>query len=1219
MKIRFFLALILLLSKAFVVSAQQFSLVSSFAEQSELTKTNGVSVADYDKDGDLDVFIVAFNSFDENDKSTWNRLLRNDGWKFSDVTISAGFTPQFKKPITGYHGNKLGASWGDYDNDGYPDLFLSNFGVDELWHNEQDGTFTNVAYNAGVRGCSDCYSTNGLWFDYDTDGDLDLYVSDYDRPNRMYENIGNGNFKEVTEESGLGDTGETWTSIAIDVNNDTYQDIYVINDNGPNFLYLNQGDRTFLEATNEFGLGDPGNGMGVAISDYNKDGLFDLYLTNIFNQQPNPFFVRNAEGTFDNKANELGIDNAGWAWGTKFFDVDHDMDEDLYVVNGHELSITEDLNVFFKNEGAHFEDVSTEFNVTNNLDARGLEVFDYDGDGDLDMLVSNWNGHLLLYRNNAWVDGSDTKNWIKIELEGTTSNRDALGATVRIKTGGAYQYRLKDGANLMGQSIMPLHFGLESNEIVEEITVTWPNGISKSYSNINANQTIKIIEEQGVSLPDSPEPDDNDETPDSPYSQHSIARQWNEVILEGIRNDFARPTVHARNLFHTSAAMYDSWAVFDPLADTYFLGKTHGDFYFDFDGIESQESIELARTEMMSYACYRLIKHRFKYSPDGAETLLLADQLMNRLGLDKAMTATDYSNGSAAALGNYLAVKIIEFGFQDGSNEQNDYENFDYVPVNDAMIVQEPGSQGIKDPNRWQPLTFNTFIDQSGNEISGSTPDFLSPEWGNVPPFSLTNNELSANAIATNYPYDVYMDPGPPVYIDMEDDEASEDYKWGFSLVSIWSSHLDISNPTRLDISPASLGNLDIQEFPESHSELPTFYNQIVGGDPSAGYTLNPKTNQPYIPQEVLQGDYTRVLAEFWADGPDSETPPGHWFTILNYVSDHPQLVKKFKGQGAVLSDLEWDVKSYFTLAGGMHDAAISAWSVKGYYDYVRPVSAIRFMAENGQSSDPSLPSYHVAGIPLVAGYIELIAQGDPLAGEALENVGKIKLYAWKGHDYIPNPDTDVAGVDWILAEEWLPYQRSSFVTPPFAGYVSGHSTFSRAAAQILTAFTGDEYFPGGVGEFIAKKNEFLVFETGPSEDVTLQWAKYYDASDQCSLSRIWGGIHPPADDINGRFMGQKIGEMAFNLAEQYFNLTENKIAIDINLYPNPSSTHVNILVPSDMIGSTIEIMSYFGQVLENKTIVRELTTIDISVLKTGLYFVRVKGEREQVKKLIKI
>ena len=199
-----------------------------------------------------------------------------------------------------------------------------------------------------------------------------------------------------------------------------------------------------------------------------------------------------------------------------------------------------------------------------------------------------------------------------------------------------------------------------------------------------------------------------------------------------------------------------------------------------------------------------------------------------------------------------------------------------------------------------------------------------------------------------------------------------------------------------------------------------------------------------------------------------------------------------------------------------MHDAAVSAWGIKGRYDYIRPISAIRAMADRGQSSDPTLPSYHPMGIPLVENFIEIVQAGDPLAvGD--ENVGKIKLYAWRGPDFIDDPETDVAGVGWILAEHWWPYQRPTFVTPPFAGYISGHSTFSRAAAEVMTLLTGDAFFPGGLGEFHAPRNEFLVFEDGPSVDLTLQWATYRDASNQTSLSRIWGGIHPPADDIPGR------------------------------------------------------------------------------------------------------
>jgi hypothetical protein len=232
---------------------------------------------------------------------------------------------------------------------------------------------------------------------------------------------------------------------------------------------------------------------------------------------------------------------------------------------------------------------------------------------------------------------------------------------------------------------------------------------------------------------------------------------------------------------------------------------------------------------------------------------------------------------------------------------------------------------------------------------------------------------------------------------------------------------------------------------------------------------------------------------------------------------------------------LEWDVKSYLALGGAMHDVAVSTWGIKGYYDYVRPVSALRYMAGKGQSSDPALPSWNPEGVTLVPGYIELVTASDPLAETDSANIGKIKFRAWRGPDYIVDADTDYAGVDWILAENWWPYQRPTFVTPPFAGYVSGHSTFSRAAADLMSLMTGSEYFPGGMGEFVAKKDEFLVFEEGPSVDVVLQWATYRDASDQTSLSRIWGGIHPPADDIPGRHLGSVIGPEAFEFAERIF------------------------------------------------------------------------------------
>ncbi len=673
-------------------------------------------------------------------------------------------------------------------------------------------------------------------------------------------------------------------------------------------------------------------------------------------------------------------------------------------------------------------------------------------------------------------------------------------------------------------------------------------------------------------------------------AQHSVARQWNEVLLYAIRNDFARPTVHARNLFHTSVALYDAWAIYDPLASPYFMGNRIGGYQCPWGAVGAVPDIRAAQEEAMSYAAYRLLSHRFGLSPDFDNTQARFDDMMSTLGFDINYTASDYANGSPADVGNYIAQCLIDFGRQDGANEDQEYLNRSYETVNDPLIPVEPGNPNIIDLNRWQPLTLDLFIDQSGNPIPFNTPEFLSPEWGQVTSFALTASDRTVyiREDEDNAEYWVYHDPGPPVQINTEDGSGETDlYQWGFSLVSVWSSHLDPADGVMWDISPASQGNIDLSQLPQSHEALNDFYHLLDGGDPGQGHAENPVTGEAYAPQIVPRGDYTRVLAEFWADGPDSETPPGHWFTILNYVNDHPQLEKRYRGEGPILDDLEWDVKSYLALGGAMHDAAITAWGIKGWYDYIRPISAIRAMADLGQSSDPALSNYSPGGLPLIPGYIEVVESGDALAGSNEEHVNKIKLLAWRGPEFIDDPETDKAGVGWILAENWWPYQRPSFITPPFAGYISGHSTYSRAAAEVLTLLTGDPFFPGGIGEFEAKANEFLVFEEGPSVDITLQWATYQDASDQTSLSRIWGGIHPPVDDIPGRLIGYQIGHDAFAKAERYFegfvtDLDDFEAPLDFYSYPNPLSDGDMLMVstPGNLSKGILELLDLQGQVL---------------------------------------
>lgn len=317
--------------------------------------------------------------------------------------------------------------------------------------------------------------------------------------------------------------------------------------------------------------------------------------------------------------------------------------------------------------------------------------------------------------------------------------------------------------------------------------------------------------------------------------------------------------------------------------------------------------------------------------------------------------------------------------------------------------------------------------------------------------------------------------------------------------------------------------------------------NRPLGTHDDQGYDANPITGAPYSPNVVPRADYARVLAEFWADGPRSETPPGHWNVLANQVSDDPRLEKRLAGEGPLLDDLEWDVKLYLALNGAVHDAAVAGWGSKAVYDYSRPISMIRFLGGLGQSSDPSGPAFNPSGLPLQPGLVEVISaettqpggQHAHLAGRE----GEIAIFAWSARGSDDDPEPGVVG--WILAVEWMPYQARTFVTPAFAAYVSGHSTFSRAAAEVLTAFTGSAFFPGGLG-IHRVSDDFLEFDVGPSQDITLQWATYRDAADEAGISRLWGGIHVPADDFAGRIMGERIGRDAFALATRYFAGTIN-------------------------------------------------------------------------------
>ncbi len=636
-------------------------------------------------------------------------------------------------------------------------------------------------------------------------------------------------------------------------------------------------------------------------------------------------------------------------------------------------------------------------------------------------------------------------------------------------------------------------------------------------------------------------------------AQYSIARRWNNIAIEAIKGDLARPPVQARNLFLLSVAMYDAWAAYDPLAKPYLHGNVIGMQFFPPLGTAPLINNDtLASREMaISYAAYRTLIQLFANSPSFSSSKHSFDTLMYHLGYDTNNVSINYQNTSPAELGNYIAFVTSNYGFTDGSNQGGNYASLYYQPVNAPLYINNSGNSIMTDVNRWQPLEIPGALDQGGNPVP-PVQKFIGPEWGNVLGFALPSPTIYSRDGNT---YKVYSDPGAPPMLHLTDtaDESSKLFKWGHTQVAIWASHLDPNDTTLIDISPAHYGNTEIRPL-NTLSDYQNYYQYIQGGDTGKGYNINPITNQPYTSNIVKRGDYTRIISQYWADGPESETPPGHWFNILHKVSDHPLNERKIMGLGPTLNLLEWDIKSYFVLGGALHDAAIMAWATKGWYDHPRPISMIRKMADFGQSTDASLANFHPAGIPLLPGYIEIVQSGDSLAGTNNQHVGKIKLYSWRGFNHIADSTADVAGVGWILAENWIPYQRKTFVTPPFGGYVSGHSTYSRAGAQLLSLLTGSEFFPGGIYEHVIPANSgFLQFEQGPSDTIRLQWARYFDASNEASLSRIWGGIHPCFDDMSGRLLGEEAAINAFHHSKLFFN--------DI---PNPLTLHSFYAIDKD-------------------------------------------------------
>ncbi|MBC7978765.1 MAG: vanadium-dependent haloperoxidase, partial [Myxococcales bacterium] len=574
----------------------------------------------------------------------------------------------------------------------------------------------------------------------------------------------------------------------------------------------------------------------------------------------------------------------------------------------------------------------------------------------------------------------------------------------------------------------------------------------------------------------------------------SIARRWNEQILNAIRRDTPRPPVHARNLFHVAAAMWDAWAAYDATADGYFVHDK-----------ATATDIAVARQEAISYAAYRVMRHRYAdpLAVGFAVSQSCFTAFMTKLGYDPQDETT--TGDSPRALGNRIAQAIIAAGLTDGANEQRNYaDTTGWTSSNPPLVVDAGGNQ-LSDPSTWQQLNLAVAETQNGIPVAAGVQVYVGAHWGEVTPFAMTRPAPGA----------LYHDPGPPP-------------TFGPALVPTLvdlitrAAQLDAGFTETIDISPGAYGN------------------NTLGHNDGPGHPINPVTGAPYAANVVKRGDFGRVLAEFWADGPNSETPPGHWDTLANAVADHPDHARKLFGGGASVDPLEWDVKVYFALNAATHDAGIAAWEIKRRLLGNRPICWIRYMASLGQSSDPALPSHHPDGLPLVPGLIELVTVETTQPGQRHAHLkrylGQVAVRAWRGEP--GNRTSEVGGVDWIRGAEWIPYQRRTFVTPAFPGFVSGHSTFSRAAAEVLTGITGITAFPGGLGEFKAPARGYLVFEQGPAADVVLQWGTYYDAADQAGQSRLWGGIHIEPDDLTGRIIGSQVGLAALARARTYYDGT---------------------------------------------------------------------------------
>lgn len=529
----------------------------------------GCAFWDYDGDGNLDIYAVnGYSLAGKNEPQAKDALYRNTGGgRFADLAEKAGVEAEF----VGYG---MGCCAGDYDSDGYQDLYVTNYGRNTLYHNNGDGTFSDRSQEAGVTAGQ--WSTGCAFADYDRDGDLDLYVARYvtfslEHPGEnlvpymamaedkakqslakkvktyphpsnyegasdfLYRNEGGGRFADVTRQAGVSDPdGKGLGVVWGDYDNDGDVDLCVANDQTPNYLYRNDGGH-FTDVALIAGVaysedGRTQAGMGVDMGDYNNDGLLDIWVTN-FQGEPNALFRNDGNGFFSNTSFSSGTGRVSLpyvGWGGGFLDFDHDGFLDLFTANGHVLDNVElfdplstyaQASLLFRNNGRKpggaftFADVTSSAGkaLSDKRVGRGVALGDCDNDGDVDLLISASNSPLALLRN----EGSDPNHWLAVRLAGAAgaggesgalaggvtqlSNREAIGARVRIVCGGNAQIReVKSGASYLSQSDLRLNFGLGAHTSVDRLEVRWHSGKIEVFTAVPADRIIEIREGEGT-------------------------------------------------------------------------------------------------------------------------------------------------------------------------------------------------------------------------------------------------------------------------------------------------------------------------------------------------------------------------------------------------------------------------------------------------------------------------------------------------------------------------------------------------------------------------------------------------------------------------------------------------------------------------------------------------------------------------------------------------